>query len=200
METDLTKIKNQAKEKEDENWRFRTFLKIYDDTNLDSIVHKLLEQVSKAIDCTSCGNCCREVQPILNNRDINKLAKSLNIKPDQFITDYVKKDEDGDNVLKQIPCPFLSDNKCTQYDSRPNDCASYPHLHKQEFVFRLIGVINNYSVCPIVFNVYEALKEKLKSQFIAFQEEFDEDEYYYHRSSTLRRNAIAAAYARRSQR
>lgn len=177
METDLTKIKNQAKEKEDENWRFRAFLKNCDARALDSIVHKLFEQATKAIDCTSCGNCCREIRPVLKNRDINKLAKSLNIKPDRFIADYVKKDEDGNNVLKQIPCPFLSDNKCTHYAARPDDCASYPHLHKKEFVFRLIGVINNYAVCPIVFNVYEALKDKLKSQFIEFEEEFDESWY-----------------------
>ena len=73
---------------------------------------------------------------------------------------------------------FLNDNKCTQYDSRPVNCALYPHLHKKDFVFRLIGVVNNYSICPIVFNVYEALKNKLKSEFIDFQEEFDEFGYY----------------------
>jgi len=31
VETDLTKIKNQAKEKEDENWSFRAFLKNYEE-------------------------------------------------------------------------------------------------------------------------------------------------------------------------
>jgi Fe-S-cluster containining protein len=178
METDLIKIKNLSKEREDENWSFRTFLKGYDIKNLDTIVHKLFMQVSEAIDCTACGNCCKKIQPILKKKDINKLSKSLNITPDQFISKYVNKDEDGERILNQLPCPFLKDNKCTQYDSRPIDCASYPHLHKKDFVFRLIGVVNNYSICPIVFNVYEGLKRKLKSEFIEFQEDFGDFEYY----------------------
>jgi Fe-S-cluster containining protein len=178
METDSIKIGNLSKEREDENWCFRTFLKGYDTKHLDSIVRESFRQVSEAIDCTSCGNCCKEMQPILKKKDISKLSKSLNITPDQFITRYVNKDEDGESTLNQLPCPFLKDNRCTQYDSRPADCASYPHLHKKYFVFRLIGVVNNYSICPIVFNVYEALKSKLESEFIDFQEDFGESEYY----------------------
>jgi len=99
METDLIKIENHAKERENENWNFRTFLKGYDIKNLDTIVHKLFKQVSEAIDCTACGNCCKKTQPILKKKDINKLSKSLNITPNQFITKYVDKDEDGDNIL-----------------------------------------------------------------------------------------------------
>ena len=85
METDLIKIENHAKESENENWNFRTFLKGYDIKNLDTIVHKLFKQVSEAIDCTACGNCCKKIQPILKKKDINKLSKSLNITPNQFI-------------------------------------------------------------------------------------------------------------------
>ena len=118
------------------------------------------------------------MQPILKKKDIDKLSVSLNIMPDKFITKYVNKDEDGKSIINQLPCPFLKDNICTQYDSRPVDCASYPHLHKKDFVFRLIGVVNNYEICPIVFNVYEALKSKLKSEFIDFQEDFDDFGYY----------------------
>jgi len=178
METDLVKIKIFSQEREDENWYFRTFLKGYDIKNLDSVVRKLFEQVSEAIDCTACGNCCRKIRPTVREKDIKKLSKSLNITPDQFVTKYVDKDEDGDNILNQLPCPFLKDNKCSHYESRPEDCKSYPYLHKKDFVFRLIGVVNNYSICPIVFNVYEALKNKLKSEFIDFQEEFGEFENY----------------------
>jgi len=172
MEIDLIKIKNQANNKEDENWQFRTFLKNLD-KDLDPIVHKLLDKVSKEVDCTVCGNCCKESQTNLTNKDINRLAKGLNIKPDKLISEYVEKNKEGNYVITQIPCPFLNDNKCTQYNSRPTDCESYPHLNKNDFVSRLIGVICNYSICPIVFNVYESLKKEFKSEFIKFQNEFD---------------------------
>ena len=37
----------------------------------------------------------------------------------------------------------------------------FPHLHKEEFIFRLWGVVENCPICPIVFNVYEQLKDEL---------------------------------------
>jgi hypothetical protein len=61
METDLIKIKNFAKKREDENWAFRTFLKGYDIKKLDTIVHMLFKQVLKEVDCTACANCCKEM-------------------------------------------------------------------------------------------------------------------------------------------
>lgn len=177
METDLIKIGKLAKKREDENWEFRTFLKGYEGRDLDSMVHKLVKKYSDSVDCTACGNCCREIRPILKKTDINSLSKSLNISAIQFNREYVQKDEDGDNVFSQLPCPFLSDNKCSHYDSRPVDCKSFPHIHKKQFTTRLIGVIQNYSICPIVFNVYEELKNNLKPDFIEFQEVFGEFDY-----------------------
>ena len=133
--------------------------------------------MSESIDCTACGNCCKVIHPVLNKKDINELSKSLNVTTDEFLTNYVKKDDDGDDIFNTLPCPFLKSNKCTQYDARPADCSSFPHLHKKDFVFRLIGIVNSCSICPIVFNVYELLKKKLKSQFFEFQE-FYNNGYY----------------------
>ena len=174
MESDLKKIKEKAKEKEDENWMFRLFLKGYENDDLDDIVHELFRQVSAAIDCTACANCCKKITPHLNQKDILKLSKTLEIEPKRLISDYLYKNEDGDLVMRRMPCPFLIEKKCAHYDSRPADCISYPHLHKNDFTYRLIGVIQNYSVCPIVFNIYEALKHKLRVEFKEFQEEVDE--------------------------
>ena len=58
MGIDLIKIKEIAKEKEDENWKFRTFLKRHDMPleQMDSMVHRLYERVSSGIDCTACLN------------------------------------------------------------------------------------------------------------------------------------------------
>ncbi len=55
LETDLKRIKKLAGEREDENIRFRTFLKSSDSEELDVLVHSLSEEISKQIDCCSCG-------------------------------------------------------------------------------------------------------------------------------------------------
>ena len=171
--TDIKLIEKLAEERADENWRFRTYLKGYGIDELDAIVQRLYADVSSQIDCQACGNCCRVMHPILKQNDIIRLSSCLSISQDEFEEQYLAKDEDGDLTFRETPCPFLSDNSCSVYQNRPNDCRSYPHLHKKEIVFRLMGVVCNYSVCPIVFNVYEQLKDELRGE----DEEYSFDDY-----------------------
>ena len=166
VEIDLNIIKEAARKKEDENWEFRSFLKEYDIEieELDAIVHRLFEGVYREIDCTACGNCCREISPVLEYEDIERISQGLGIHPENFKKRFLEKDVDEYSegfIFKKKPCPFLEGNVCSYHELRPEDCRSFPHLHKAEFVFRLIGVVQNYDVCPIVFNVYEQLKIKL---------------------------------------
>lgn len=162
MEIDLQKIKHLGLERERENMEFRSFLKGKSSGKTDSIVHRLYEQVSTEIDCKECGNCCIEMLPILKKSDIKKLSEAVNLSSQQFNEQYTKTDEDEDRIFNREPCPFLKNKLCTQYDSRPSDCASFPHLHKKDFTSRLFNVISNYERCPIVFNVYELLKQEMK--------------------------------------
>ena len=76
VETDLKKIKQTARKKVNENWEFRSFLKGYDMgiEELDSIVHRLFEGVYREIDCTACGNCCREISSVLVQEDIERIS------------------------------------------------------------------------------------------------------------------------------
>lgn len=164
IETDINKIKKIGEEKEDENWEFRTFLKNSDISSkkIDSIVHKLYQRISLQIDCKTCGNCCREMLPVLDQWDIKKFSMGLGITISQFKKQYLVKDDDSTGyIFNKKPCPFLKNNLCLYPDYQPKDCRSYPHLHKKDFVSRLIGVIHNYSICPIVFNVYEHLKDEI---------------------------------------
>ena len=162
--TDIKEIEKLAAEKEDQNWRFRCFIKSTDleIQELDAIVHRLNKEVSGKIDCQSCGHCCRVMHPILNKEDTKRLASHLSIASEMFEREYLMKDEEEEGpTFRATPCPFLSENTCSVYTVRPEDCRSFPHLHKKDFVFRVSGILPNCSVCPIVYNVYELLKDEL---------------------------------------
>jgi len=160
MITDLDTIKHLGERNKDVNYRFRSFLKSKDEDRLDRIVKDLCQFYSSRIDCTICANCCTILKPLIQESDIKTLATITNKSLQDFQKDYLVTDEESEMHFKDLPCPFLIDKKCSIYDSRPEDCRSYPHLHKDAFVSRLFGVIDNYSICPIVFNVYEELKYK----------------------------------------
>ena len=48
-----------AKERDEENWEFRAFLKQYDmaPKEIDAIVHRITDEVTSQIDCIKCANC-----------------------------------------------------------------------------------------------------------------------------------------------
>ena len=165
METDVKKIKKLSEEKEDENWDFRSFLKMgrISSRRVDSIVHRLYEEISSQIDCKACANCCKDAQPVLDQEDIERLSTGLGISIAQFRDQYLVKDEEEARKYRfsKTPCPFLKDNACSCHAHRPADCISYPHLHKKDFTSRTIDVIGNCSICPIVYNVCESLKREV---------------------------------------
>jgi Fe-S-cluster containining protein len=164
IETAPGRVAKLARQREDENWAFRSFLKGCDipSSRMDRLVHTLSAEVSAKIDCTACANCCKTISPRLTRTDIARLAAHLGLPPRAFTAQFLRQAEDGDGwAFGARPCPFLANNLCTVYDQRPKDCRSFPHLHKRDFVFRLIQAVQNASLCPIVFNVYEQLKREL---------------------------------------
>lgn len=74
--------------------------------DLDEVVHRLHEQVFAKTDCLSCANCCKTTGPLWTERDKERVAKRLRLKTADFESSYLRLDEDGDWVLKQLPCPF----------------------------------------------------------------------------------------------
>jgi Fe-S-cluster containining protein len=129
---------------------------------VDTLVHQLNQEVSAAIDCTTCGNCCKQLEPPVDQEEINQLASVKGMDANSFETKYVGK-EINTNIqfLKCQPCIFLQTTTCGIYEQRPTSCADYPHLHQPNFKFRWKSIMANYAICPIVFNVVEHLKEKL---------------------------------------
>jgi Fe-S-cluster containining protein len=161
LERDLSKIRQLAARREDENYRFRKFLKCRDRKKTDNIVHRLHAQITPLIDCTSCGNCCRFLTPKLSAEDINVLAQMENISPDDYKAAYCEEDF-GNVYLNDLPCRYLDGNKCGIYENRPMQCKTFPNTNKPDFTSRLLGMISFYEICPIVFNIMEKLKDELR--------------------------------------
>ena len=112
------------------------------------------------IDCLECANCCKTTSPIFYNRDVDRAAKALRMKPGQFTEKYLRIDEDNDLVLKQAPCPFLNDNNyCSIYNDRPNACREYPHTNRKKMYQLLDLTYRNTLVCPAVLEITEKLKQ-----------------------------------------
>ena len=159
LEFNLDKIRPLAKSNENQNYRFRSFLKMQDSEKIDRIVHRLDREIREQIDCTLCGNCCTELSPRLSNSEIDHLAQIESISREEFVQKFVESDPvEGDYFLKGKPCKYLCEKKCSVYSNRPEDCKSYPHTHKKDFNTRTLGIIENYGICPIVFNIFERLK------------------------------------------
>lgn len=128
---------------------------------MDTIVHLLHDSHSEAIDCLSCANCCRSLGPAIYDKDIERMAKALKIKPSKVLDTYLKIDEDGDYVFKSMPCPFLmDDNYCSIYESRPKACREYPHTDRKNFAQIYKLTVKNSSTCPIAYEVLKELMTK----------------------------------------
>jgi len=144
MAFDLVQIRTQAEKKEDENYRFRQFLKgkcKLEPGEIDERVFAATRRVWAGIDCTQCANCCREVHPTFSEEEVDRLARRFAMTRQQFIEAYLQRSEpDDDNpwTTRTKPCPFLKDNLCSVYEDRPADCSGYPYLYKPHFTSRSV--------------------------------------------------------------
>lgn len=130
--------------------------------NLDDVVHSLHHEAFGSFSCLDCANCCKTIGPRLTDKDIDRLARHLKMKPSAFLEQYVKTDEDGDFVFNDHPCPFLlPDNYCLVYENRPKACREYPHTDRKRFVQILNLSYKNCETCPVVFDIFEELRKNL---------------------------------------
>jgi hypothetical protein len=165
---DPIKLKVLAEKKEDENWRFRDFLKRHcrlDPEEIDERVFELTKRVWAGIDCTTCANCCKHVKPTLYEEELDRLANRLGIPRNNLIEKYLTRNDEGGEkpwTTQSTPCPFLRENRCSVYEDRPADCQGYPYLYQPDFTARLMGMIERTFACPIVYEVMEELKRSVR--------------------------------------
>jgi len=163
MNIKLNEFNSKAKSLKKENQNFYRRLRSRPPRDLDQCFLEIHEKVFSETDCLSCGNCCKTTSPIFYEKDIERAARALKLKPGDFTQKYLRIDEDGDYVPNRIPCPFLNEDlKCQIYESRPNACKEYPHTNRRKMVQLLDLTYKNTMVCPAVLKITEMLKDKLK--------------------------------------
>jgi hypothetical protein len=129
--------------------------------NLDDVIHELHHEAFDQFDCLSCANCCSTISPVITEKDVERLAKRMRMKPVDFIAQNLYIDEDQDYVFKQTPCPFLMDDKsCMVYEDRPKACREYPHTDRKRMYQILNLTHKNCEVCPVVYCITEELVKK----------------------------------------
>lgn len=158
----LRELPQRALEKRVENKKYFNKLKKKTRKRLDLLVQQLHEEEFAQTDCLTCGNCCKTTSPIFTDKDISRIARALKLKEANFVSTYLRRDEDDFMVLKQAPCPFLgSDNACFVYESRPKACREYPHTDRKRFIQIADLTLKNTEICPAAFNIVENLKKRL---------------------------------------
>lgn len=126
--------------------------------DLDASFHTLHQKAFEKIDCLQCANCCKTTSPIFRDVDVKRISKVLRMKEQQFVDQLLRRDEDGDLVLKQSPCTFLgSDNKCSIYEHRPLACREYPHTDRKNMYQILELTQRNTLICPAVAKVVDEI-------------------------------------------
>ncbi len=163
MITDLVQIRRQGEQKRDENNALRKHLKRHG--FVERKLRRIAEDTAEAIDCTVCANCCRVATTRLMERDVERLAKSLRIKPGRFMKEYCEETEEEGLILKRTEagCVFLQGTLCGVYEARPGTCDDFPHLVRGmgSLESRMWEMIDRACYCPIVYNTLEAWKAEV---------------------------------------
>jgi Fe-S-cluster containining protein len=145
----------------EENFRFRRWIKSHN--FVERQFRQVAEKIQDAIDCRACAECCRVTEVELVDRDVERLARYLGLRPQKFLEEYATQGSDREVILRRTEkegCVFLQGNECTVYDARPGNCERFPHLVRGagSIQSRMWQFVDRATYCPIVFNWMEEVK------------------------------------------
>lgn len=160
MITDPEVVKREAARLDEEQWRFRQYVKQlcrWSDARLNRTAAEFGRQAVAMIDCRQCAACCRKCTVPITDEDEERLARRLSL-PVLQMREVAGVIQNEDRRSLDAPCRLLNGRDCSVYDDRPAACRGYPYIDGP-VRSRMWGIIDRASVCPIVFEQVERLKD-----------------------------------------
>ena len=160
-------VRAKAKRLEEQNYKFRAFLKNRADVEeLDEQFLALHKELFAGYDCCKCANCCRMCGIAIGYDELKSISAFLGLSESDFAAEYLtgtKETVGGDAEkpyeFKAKPCAFLKDDgRCIIQDCKPEECSGFPYTDQPGRLWSLYGVIEYAEICPVVFEIVERLK------------------------------------------
>lgn len=165
-------LQEAFKKVEKDNWILRSFLKGQDSSEVDKLVNELHQELFAGFSCYSCLNCCKSIVPLISENEIKVIAKRIALTEDELKSKYLEQTATGFRVNK-VPCLFLTNTGCSIYECRPLNCREYPFTSSKYISSRLINLVENCEICPVVFEIFERLKEHYQYEFKTYKKMFN---------------------------
>ena len=145
---------------ETENYAFRLYLKNHaDEDELDEQFRTLHDELFAEYDCSPCRNCCREYSACIEDEEINLAADLLGMSATEFKEKYIE-EAPSEHLINAKPCCFLKeDGECQIEACKPESCRDFPYTDKPARLYTLLSTIEAASICPVVFELLERLKQ-----------------------------------------
>ena len=157
----IENLETLAKEKLDENFKFRTYLKNHaDPQELDVQFKQLHEKYFAMYDCSKCRNCCIKLKGTIPENDLKRDAEYLKVTINEFKDKYLDdKPSNHEYDTKNCPCDFFNGKECVLGDCKPESCKNYPHTNKDNRLASMWSIVDSASICPVVYEIIEELKK-----------------------------------------
>jgi Fe-S-cluster containining protein len=160
-----SEVKAKAQKLEEQNLKFRSFLKNRaDDDELDEQFLQLHRELFTDYDCCKCNNCCKAYPITLGRGEATAIAEFLGQPVEAFIAEYLTENADADEdegeyAFKSVPCVFLDENgQCRIQSCKPGVCKGYPYTDQPDRLSSMLSIIGSAEECPVVFEILERLK------------------------------------------
>ena len=120
-----SKVSVAAKKRENENVKFRTFLKCNADAaELDRQFLELHNELFAGYDCCKCNNCCREYSTMLQDGEVDSIAAFLGLTSQEFTEKHLSQSAEGYEI--KAPCCFL--RACLESFKKDSNEGENDHL------------------------------------------------------------------------